>query len=255
MKNEKHITGRTAWDVLSEVISSRIFWWLTGGILVICLLLVAWVHSQTAPGHSVQLFGVPFYIKAPSSASFGSSVSSVSPKSSGKVPRKSILSSEVPGCEEPSQVLDVTSTEEMKVRGDKIFLPEEDAKIQRFMDNGDGTISDNIAGVLLLKNANCFHGQNWDYAMSRARNLANGICGLMDGSLPRDWRLPTKNELRILIECRKSGLASNIQTGRYWSSTNNPINSGNAYYIDLSKDSIMNKDKSFEYFVWPIRKK
>ena len=60
----------------------------------------------------------------------------------------------------------------------------------RFVDCGDGTIKDTETGLYWLKNAACFQA-NWADANSAAADLAHGQCGLTDGSLPGDWRLPT----------------------------------------------------------------
>ena len=52
----------------------------------------------------------------------------------------------------------------------------------RFTDNGDGTVTDNLTALIWLKNANCFGPPNWATALSDANTLANGSCGLSDGS-------------------------------------------------------------------------
>jgi len=69
----------------------------------------------------------------------------------------------------------------------------------RFTDNGDGTVNDNLTGLIWLKNANCFGAKNWTAALSDANNLSNGTCGLTDGSSAGDWRLPNRVELTSLV--------------------------------------------------------
>ena len=77
----------------------------------------------------------------------------------------------------------------------------------RFTDNGDGTVTDNLTTLIWLKDASCSDlpgtdadGKGtWSEALSAARNLENGTCGLSDGSSERDWRLPNVNELHSLI--------------------------------------------------------
>jgi hypothetical protein len=64
----------------------------------------------------------------------------------------------------------------------------------RFTDMGDGTIRDNVSGLIWLKKANCFEWTNWSDAMAAAALLADGQCGLTDLSNAGDWRLPTKAE-------------------------------------------------------------
>jgi hypothetical protein len=69
----------------------------------------------------------------------------------------------------------------------------------RFTDNGDGTVTDNLTGLIWLKDANCFRGKAWDGALAAANNLSEGQCGLSDGSSAGDWRLPNRKELFSLI--------------------------------------------------------
>ena len=67
----------------------------------------------------------------------------------------------------------------------------------RFKDNGDGTLTDNLTGLIWLKNVNCFKLIAWGGAMTAVRGLKDGDCGpdsgliLSDGSFPGDWRIPT----------------------------------------------------------------
>ena len=72
----------------------------------------------------------------------------------------------------------------------------------RFTDNGDGTVTDNLTGLIWLKDADCFGSRNWTNALSDANTLADGSCGLTDGSVAGDWRLPNVRELQSLIDLR-----------------------------------------------------
>ena len=69
----------------------------------------------------------------------------------------------------------------------------------RFTDNGDGTVTDNLTGLIWLKDANCFGQRTWNQALSDCNGLSDGTCGLTDGSNASDWRLPNLYELRSLI--------------------------------------------------------
>lgn len=73
----------------------------------------------------------------------------------------------------------------------------------RFTDNGNGTVTDSITGLIWLKNANCFNLQVWNAALSLANGLANGTCSLTDGSTAGQWRLPNRSELQSLEPMRK----------------------------------------------------
>ena len=66
--------------------------------------------------------------------------------------------------------------------------------LHRFVDCGNGTVTDTMTGLIYLKNANCFGQQSWVAANQSAASLADGACGLTDGSRPGDWRLQTKEE-------------------------------------------------------------
>jgi hypothetical protein len=102
----------------------------------------------------------------------------------------------------------------------------------RFTDNKDGTFTDNLTGLIWLKNANCFGMMRWENAMRAVRSLKNGDCGtnstliLADKSAIGDWRLPTMDELCTLIDFSKRNPAlsdghffRNIPSGYHWSAT------------------------------------
>ena len=91
----------------------------------------------------------------------------------------------------------------------------------------NGTITDNLTGLIWLKNANCLGTSTpWQGALNFANGLASGACGLTDSSNAGDWRLPNVNELRSLLDYSNSFPAlpsnhqfSNISNFYYWSST------------------------------------
>lgn len=68
----------------------------------------------------------------------------------------------------------------------------------RFTDN-NGTLTDNLTGLVWLQNANCNGYIYWVDALTWANNLASGACGLTDGSMSGDWRLPNILELESLV--------------------------------------------------------
>jgi hypothetical protein len=67
----------------------------------------------------------------------------------------------------------------------------------RFVDNGNGTITDTTTGLIWLKKANCID-QTWAAAVSTVNTLANGQCGLSDGSKAGSWRMPNRREMESL---------------------------------------------------------
>jgi hypothetical protein len=98
----------------------------------------------------------------------------------------------------------------------------------RFVDNGDGTVSDQLTGLVWLKNASCFTAADWSSAVADANQLASGQCGLTDGSAAGGWRLPNLVELESLIDVSAtapavsgpfSNVPSSASTSVYWTST------------------------------------
>jgi hypothetical protein len=131
----------------------------------------------------------------------------------------------------------------------------------RWTDNADGTVKDSLTGLIWLKNANCFGAQDWTAALSSANTLESGLCGLTDGSVAVDWRLPNLRELQSLIDYGQVVPAlpaghpfTGVQSGLYWSSTsvaNGP--SGSAWSANLGFGDISAHFKLDDYYVWPVR--
>ena len=74
------------------------------------------------------------------------------------------------------------------------------ALAQRFTDNGDGTVSDNLTGLIWLQDARCLGEGDWDTLVSGANGLADGECGLTDDSAPGDWRIPNVREFISVVD-------------------------------------------------------
>ncbi len=93
----------------------------------------------------------------------------------------------------------------------------------RFTDNDDGTVTDNLTQLIWLKNANCFGKRTWSEALNDCNTLADGDCGLTDGSVAGDWRLPNVRELNSLIHygVYYPALPDTAGTGQW--SENNPF--------------------------------
>ncbi len=72
----------------------------------------------------------------------------------------------------------------------------------RFINNGDGTVKDNLTGLIWLKDANCLTmtENRWNLALEQTSALATGKCGLSDGSREGDWRLPNIREMQSLLD-------------------------------------------------------
>ncbi len=69
----------------------------------------------------------------------------------------------------------------------------------RFTDNEDGTVTDNLTGLIWLQNANRFGKKTWSDALNDCNSLADDGTNLTDGSVAGYWRLPNVRELQSLI--------------------------------------------------------
>lgn len=143
----------------------------------------------------------------------------------------------------------------------------------RFTDNTDGTVTDNLTGLIWLKNANCFGARNWTDALSYCNGLAHETCSLTDGSTAGDWRLPNVKELQSLIDFAFSSpaLSDDAGTGQwtgatgssfigvqsesflYWSSTTYATNPNGAWGVYMYTGSAGSDYKVASSYVWPVR--
>jgi len=130
----------------------------------------------------------------------------------------------------------------------------------RFTDNLDGTVTDNLTGLIWLKNADCFGPRFWQQAIDICRGLETGSCGLTDGSSTLDWRLPNKRELFSLTSDGYYGPAvpsprpfTNIFQNNYWSSTTFIYVPDRAWYVFIFNGSIGFESKTIGNYVWCVR--
>ena len=130
----------------------------------------------------------------------------------------------------------------------------------RFSDNGNGTVTDNLTGLLWLKNANCFGTKTWTAALTAANTLNSGECGLSDGSIEGDWRLPNVRELQSLVDYGHTSPAlpsghpfTNVQSSTYWSSTTVAFNTSYAWNVILGNGTVGYTGKPGTNYVWPVR--
>jgi len=139
----------------------------------------------------------------------------------------------------------------------------------RFTDNnGDGTVSDNLTGLIWLKKAN--NGtMTWNDALAFANNLASGNSGLTDGSQAGDWRLPNRFELESLLDLQYANPAlsntagtgqwrsgdpfSGVRSSFYWSSSTNSYSTTYGWYVNLNNGNVNRCSKGNRYLVWPVR--
>jgi Protein of unknown function (DUF1566)/Collagen triple helix repeat (20 copies) len=161
----------------------------------------------------------------------------------------------------------------------------------RYVDCGNGTVTDTVTGLIWLKDAGCFQaGTYWPYANSQAAGLANGQCNLTDGSSPGDWRLPTADEWGAMIAravalgcaggfgsfapallndagtgCfnaaggssfeRVGAMFSNVASFAYWSSTANEAAPYNVWVVGLEYGGLSGSAAKYGGGprTWPVR--
>ena len=138
----------------------------------------------------------------------------------------------------------------------------------RFTDNSNGTVTDNLTGLIWLKNANAFGLRNWATALTDCNTLNSGEHGLSDGSVEGDWRLPNVKELQSLIDWAYYGPAlsnaagtakwtsgdvfSGVQSDFYWSSTTYANFTTYAWRVDFD-DGCVDGMRVDDSYVWPVR--
>ncbi|MBW4603179.1 MAG: DUF1566 domain-containing protein [Calothrix sp. FI2-JRJ7] len=146
----------------------------------------------------------------------------------------------------------------------------------RYVDCGNGTVTDTATGLIWLKKADCFEATDWASANYKAAEIKSGDCNLSDNSSPGDWRLPTKDELTAILPpsslncsaptlvdqygagCFAAGIqwATNVQFN-YWSSTTGPYRDAvsSAWAIFLNFGDVINTSKPSLVYGWPVRAK
>jgi hypothetical protein len=150
----------------------------------------------------------------------------------------------------------------------------------RFTDNGDGTVTDALTGLIWLQDASCLGAQTWADALAESNALFDGCtdcggtdddCGLSDGSLPGQWRLANLRELQSLVHYGVANPAvpdtagtgkwsegdpfSGVLPNDYWTSKtdSNPAFTDIAWVVRMSNGIDWLYAKSELHRVWPVR--
>jgi hypothetical protein len=133
----------------------------------------------------------------------------------------------------------------------------------RFSDNADGTVTDRLTGLVWLKDAHCFLSNNWGNTLSNCRNLQDGQCGLSDGSVVGDWRMPNANELFSLLDMGRSTTPPlpaghpfvNVLKYQYWTNSRSPqAFQTYAFFVHMHEAQLSASGLfSAGYNAWPVR--
>ncbi|GFO65098.1 InlB B-repeat-containing protein [Geomonas paludis] len=113
----------------------------------------------------------------------------------------------------------------------------------RFTDNGNGTLTDTMTGLVWLQNANCFGSVTWQQALDTANSFASGSCGLSDGSVAGEWRLPNRKELLSIS-------SQNVADGGAWLNSQGFVNGQHTYY--WTSDTDLNYAGAYKWIVHPV---
>jgi len=134
----------------------------------------------------------------------------------------------------------------------------------RFTDNADGTVTDNLTGLIWLKDADCMGSRTWSDALTQVGNLNSGTnfnCDNYTAGTFSDWRLPNVRELFSLIHHGQANSATwlngqgftGVQSNYYWSSTSYAPSTYYAWYVSLSGGYVNGDTKNNSRYVWPVR--
>ena len=147
----------------------------------------------------------------------------------------------------------------------------------RFTDNLNGTVTDNLTGLIWLKNANCPGPRTWADAMADVTQLStqgtmnNNDCGDTSngGSHQTDWRLPNLRELQSLVHYgmhnptvpNTAGTGqwsegypfTGVQSANYWTSTTVTGDASYAWAVSMFWGNPYYREKTSLPYVWPVR--
>ncbi len=120
----------------------------------------------------------------------------------------------------------------------------------RFVDNGDGTVTDKLTGLMWIKGET--EAMTWQAALDYVKTLNTGGHA--------DWRLPNVEELRSLVDYSQvdpslpqGHLFTNARAASYWSSTTNAGYTVDAWYVYFLDGSVDSSNKSGHYYVRAVR--
>lgn len=158
----------------------------------------------------------------------------------------------------------------------------------RYVDCGNGTVTDNRTGLVWLADASCLKvAVTWQEAMEFVAGLADepdGLvddpsdCGLSDGSSAGEWRLPSVAEWEEMVElamilechpaitddagsacwseeCADSGLCSfsEVMSTFYWSATTGVTAAATVWSVDLEFGFVGFGSRTADWVAWPVR--
>ena len=96
--------------------------------------------------------------------------------------------------------------------------------------------------------------------MTDANTLNTRECGLTDGSVEGDWRLPNLREMQSLVDYGQSSPAlpsghpfTGVHFIDYWTSTTNADDTLDFWIVSLFDGFVYNGEMGSPLYVWPVR--
>jgi len=149
----------------------------------------------------------------------------------------------------------------------------------RFTNNNNGTVTDNLTGLIWLQKISCLEEAYWEQSLTLCYNLASShvACNLNDGSKAGDWRMPNISELESVraVNYTYPALSNDAGTGKwvigsadssftyvkttYWSSTSVASDTTLAWNMNMGTGVMGSTSKPFVagtanwLYVWPVR--
>ena len=134
--------------------------------------------------------------------------------------------------------------------------PPVDPPDPRFTDHGDGTVTDNLTGLMWTKDAQEIY---WKYHWETAVELCeNFVYPEIDGY--DDWRLPSLEELQSLIDTNAANPPlpaghpfENVAPFLYWTTTPYTAIHEHVHYVFMTTGNTYYHCKAAYGYIWPVR--
>ncbi len=131
----------------------------------------------------------------------------------------------------------------------------------RFIDRGDGTVTDRLTGLEWVKE----HG-SIPLNTSKPWTAAVDFCDTLTYANHSDWRLPSIKELESLMNYGAGAWGNNpyewfnssetpfsIYIDKFWSSTTAADSTGNAWWLNVDRGKVGELSKGAYGLIWPVR--
>lgn len=152
-------------------------------------------------------------------------------------------------------------------------LPVPGGVARSFTDNGDGTITDNVTGLMWekLSDDGSIHDKDDAYSWADATAVKVAALNTANFAGHNDWRLPAVNELQTLLNygayipatyapfntgCTAGctvATCSCTNSSTYWSSTTDVSSPTDAWYVVFNLGFVGNTDKTLADYVRAVR--